>query len=54
LLLKQGRKIDAVSLARSKERLDLTQAAQRVDGVEKRMKAGVTSTGTFSSSPVSK
>jgi hypothetical protein len=39
-LLEQGRKIDAVSLARTRKHLDLTQAVQRVNDVEKRMKAG--------------
>jgi hypothetical protein len=39
-LLKQGRKIDAVTLVRTRENLGLTQAVQRVNDVEKRMKAG--------------
>jgi ribosomal protein L7/L12 len=38
-LLKQGRKIDAVTLVRTRENLGLTQAVQRVNDVEKRMKA---------------
>jgi hypothetical protein len=39
-LLAQGRKIDAITLVRASENLDLTQAVRRVNEVEKRMKAG--------------
>jgi hypothetical protein len=39
-LLKQGRKIDAITLVRTREKLGMTEAVQRVNDVEKRMKAG--------------
>ncbi|HEY6489792.1 MAG: hypothetical protein WCC26_08725 [Terracidiphilus sp.] len=39
-LLRQGRKIDAVSLLRSSESLSLTQAMQRVEAVDAEIKAG--------------
>jgi hypothetical protein len=39
-LLAQGRKIDAITLVRTRESLGLTQAVERVNEVEKRMKAG--------------
>jgi hypothetical protein len=35
----QIRKIDAITLVKSREQLNLTQAVQRVDEVEKKMKA---------------
>ncbi|MGA3371961.1 MAG: hypothetical protein ABSC48_09390 [Terracidiphilus sp.] len=38
-LLAQGRKIDAIALARTRENLDLTQAVQRVKEVEEQRKA---------------
>lgn len=39
-LLRQGRKIDAVTLLRSTERLSLTAAMQRVNAIDAAMKAG--------------
>jgi hypothetical protein len=39
-LLEQGRKIDAISLVRTRKQLDLSQAVQRVNDVEKRMSSG--------------
>jgi hypothetical protein len=39
-LLRQGRKIDAVSLLRSTERLSLTRAMQRINAIDDSMKAG--------------
>jgi hypothetical protein len=38
-LLRQGRKIDAVSLMRTMERLNLMEAVKRVEGIEHKMKA---------------
>jgi len=38
-LLAQGRKIDAITLVRTRENLGLTQAVERVNDVEMRMKA---------------
>lgn len=39
-LLRQGRKIDAVSLLRSSENLSLTQAMQRIEAIDAEIKAG--------------
>ncbi len=39
-LLAQRRKIDAITLVRTREGLGLTQAVRRVEAVEKKMKAG--------------
>ncbi|MGA2726718.1 MAG: hypothetical protein ABSE96_02830 [Terracidiphilus sp.] len=39
-LLRQGRKIDAVTLLRSTERLSLTEAMRRINAIDAAMKAG--------------
>lgn len=39
-LLRQGRKIDAVSLLRASESLSLTQAMQRIEAIDAEMRAG--------------
>jgi hypothetical protein len=38
-LLKQGRKVDAVELLRNSEKIDLTEAVDRVNKIEEEMKA---------------
>ena len=38
-LLRQGRKVDAVSLVRTEERITLTEAVHRVESIEDKMKA---------------
>jgi hypothetical protein len=38
-LLQQGRKIDAIALLRTRERIGLTEAVQRIDAVNARIKA---------------
>ena len=39
-LLKQGRRIDAIELVRSTQKLGLTEATQRVAQILERMKTG--------------
>jgi len=38
-LLRQGRKIDAISLMRSGSKISLTEAVERVEEIDKSMKA---------------